>query len=79
MLSLSLRSSSGLTPSSREAKAGIAAGDLITAVNGKKMTSLADLQALLAQLTPGNSATVAVTDQNNPERTVTVVLGQLQG
>lgn len=42
-----------VTPSSSEAKAGMAAGDLITGVNGKKVTSLADLQALVAQLTPG--------------------------
>jgi S1-C subfamily serine protease len=68
-----------VTPASSEANAGIGAGDLITDVNSTKVTSLADLQALLAQLIPGTNATVTFSNQANSTRTATVVLGQLQG
>ncbi|MGH9093901.1 MAG: S1C family serine protease [Acidimicrobiales bacterium] len=58
-------------------KAGIRPGDLITAVNGSKTSSLAGLQDTLAGLTPGQKAKVSVQSQNGSQRTVDVVLGQL--
>jgi putative serine protease PepD len=65
------------TPGGSAAKAGIMAGDVITAVNGQSVTSLADLQSQLAQLTPGETATLTVQNQNGATRRVTVTLGEL--
>lgn len=65
------------TPGGGAAKAGIVAGDVITAVNGQKVVSLADLQSILAELSPGQTVTVTIQDQNGTSRTVNVVLGQL--
>jgi S1-C subfamily serine protease len=70
---------SQVTPGGAAAKAGIVAGDVITAVNGQPVTSLADLQNILAGLTPGTPATVTVVSQNGTQKTVHVVLGQLPG
>jgi putative serine protease PepD len=67
----------GTTPGGPAAKAGIVAGDVITAINGQTVTSLADLQSLLAQLSPGQTVTITVHGQNGNSRTVHVVLGQL--
>ncbi|MEA2593240.1 MAG: hypothetical protein QOD62_3071 [Actinomycetota bacterium] len=61
------------------ARAGISAGDMITAINGHKVTLLADPQILLAQLSPGATATVAIVGHNGSSGTVSVVVGQLQG
>ncbi|MGH9076385.1 MAG: S1C family serine protease [Acidimicrobiales bacterium] len=58
-------------------RAGIKAGDVITAINAQKVQSLADLQDILATLSPGGSARVTLTDQAGATRTVTVKLGQL--
>ncbi len=60
-------------------RAGIAAGEVITSVNGQPVTSLADLQAVLAGLTPGQTATVVLLDQNGDRRSVSAVLGELSG
>jgi putative serine protease PepD len=68
---------SQVTPGGAAAKAGIVAGDVITAINGQPITSLADLQNVLAGLTPGASATVTILSQTGAKRTVNVVLGQL--
>jgi putative serine protease PepD len=68
---------SQVQPDGAAAKAGIVAGDVITAVNGQPVTSLADLQAILAGLTPGATVKVAVVAQDGSRRTATVVLGQL--
>ncbi len=64
-------------PGGSAAKAGIQAGDVITALNGQPVETLADLQSALAQLSPGQSATVTVVDQAGTQRTVSVVLGEL--
>ena len=66
-------------PGSGAAKAGIHAGDVITALNGQKVRSLADLEDILAGLTPGAKAKVTITSQSGASRTVTVTLGQLPG
>lgn len=60
-------------------KAGIKGGDLITAINGKQTSSLADLQDTLSGLTPGQSAKVTVQSQGSGSRTATVTLSQLPG
>ena len=66
-------------PGGSAAAAGIKAGELITAIAAKKVTSLADLQTILAQLTPGQTVTIDVTSQDGGKRTVNAVLGQLEG
>jgi S1-C subfamily serine protease len=65
------------SPAGSAAQAGIVAGDVVTAVNGQNVTSLADLQGVLAQLSPGATVAVAIQDQNGNTRTVTVRLGEL--
>jgi S1-C subfamily serine protease len=65
------------TPGGGAAKAGIVAGDIITAVGGQTVTSLADLQSVLAQLPPGTTATVTVLDQNGNSHSARVMLGEL--
>jgi S1-C subfamily serine protease len=59
------------------AKAGIVAGDVITGVNGQPVTSLADLQNILAGLAPGSVAKVTVVAQDGGRRTVNATLGEL--
>ena len=60
------------------AAAGLGRGDVITSVNGQPVTSLADLQGILAGLTPGQTAQVTVQTPAG-SRTVAVTLGQLAG
>jgi S1-C subfamily serine protease len=67
------------TPGGGAARAGIVAGDVITAINGKPVTSLADLQNILAGLSPGATANVTVVTQGGATKTVPVTLGQLAG
>jgi S1-C subfamily serine protease len=59
------------------AKAGISAGDVITAVNGTGTPDAEALAQVLAQLRPGQSAKVTVTSTDGSKRTVRVTLGQL--
>jgi putative serine protease PepD len=59
--------------------AGIKAGELITAIAGKTVSSLADLQTVLAQLTPGQKVTVEVVSRDGVKRSVSATLSQLQG
>lgn len=60
-------------------KAGLKPGELITAINGKPIQSLADLGDALATLKPGDQAQVKVLNQDGSRKTVTVTLGQLPG
>ena len=66
-------------PGGSAARAGIREGELITAIAAKKVTSLADLQTILAQLTPGQTVTVDLISQDGGKRTVNAVLSQLEG
>jgi putative serine protease PepD len=59
------------------AKAGIVPGELITAVNGMPVTSVTDLQAILAGLMPGNHVTVSVTTASGQKSSVPAVLADL--
>ena len=61
------------------AKAGIRAGDIITAVNGTATPDSQALSTVLAGLRPGQVATVRVTRANGSTTTVRVTLGQLPG
>jgi S1-C subfamily serine protease len=59
------------------AKAGIAAGDVITAVNGTPTPDAQSLAGVLAGLHPGQVAKVALTRADGSTTTVSVTLGQL--
>ena len=58
------------------AKAGIAAGDTITAVDGNKVSTAKGLHALIATHSIGGSAAVTWTDQSGASHTATVTLVQ---
>jgi S1-C subfamily serine protease len=57
------------------AKAGLATGDVITAVDGTDATSADDVTAAVAALEPGQTVTLQVT-RGGSSRTVPVTLGQ---
>ena len=65
------------TATGAAAKAGIVPGELITAVNGSSVTSVTDLQGILARLVPGNHVTLSVTSVSGQKRTVSAVLADL--
>jgi len=62
---------------SAAAKAGIKAGDVITAVNGTATPDSQALATVLAGLRPGDKADVSITRQSGAKKTVKVTLGQL--
>ena len=57
--------------------AGVAAGDIITAINDKPTPTLDALGTVLADLKPGDSATVALLRPDGAKRSVRVTLGNL--
>ena len=61
------------------AKAGIHAGDVITAVNGTPTPDAQTLTALLAGLRPGQAVTVSITRADGGSASARVTLGQLPG
>jgi putative serine protease PepD len=61
------------------ARAGIKAGDLITAINGTTTPDQATLADVLAGLNPGQSVTVAIVRASGAKQTVRVTLGQYPG
>jgi serine protease Do len=79
--SLGLKSATGALvadpqPDSPAARAGIAAGDIITAVNGASIKDSRELARTIAGYVPGNSVKLDVT-RNGQSRTVDVTLGKL--
>jgi putative serine protease PepD len=60
-------------------KAGLKPQDVITSINGQKITSSSALNDVLAGLKPGDQAKVTVTRADGSQQTVTVTLGQLPG
>lgn len=61
------------------ARAGLQAGDVITAVNGQNTADAAALTSVLATLKPGDLAKVAVIHADGSQATVNVTLGQIPG
>jgi S1-C subfamily serine protease len=59
--------------------AGIKPGDVITAIDGKPVTSSQELNELVAGMTPGQKVTVAITHPDGSTATVTVTIGQFPG
>jgi S1-C subfamily serine protease len=66
-----------VTPGGPAEAAGISAGDLITAINGKPTPTLDALATVLADLKPGDTATVDVTRRDGTKASVKVTLGSL--
>jgi len=66
-----------VTPNGPAANAGIAAGDVITSLDNSPITSLAQMQAQLATLQPGNKVPVGLQKANGTKSTVEVTLGTL--
>ena len=60
-------------------KAGIAVGDTIEAIDGKRVASVDDLATALAAMQPGQAVKVSVTRPDGTSWTHTVTLGQLPG
>jgi len=68
---------SSVDAGSPAARAGLQAGDTITAINGNATPSPEAVTQALAGLSPGNVAKVTVTSQDGSQRTVSVTLGEL--
>jgi putative serine protease PepD len=66
-------------PGGPAADAGIAAGDVITAIGGREIISPADVAGVLAALKPGQSVAVRITKTDGSRSTVRVTLGQYLG
>jgi S1-C subfamily serine protease len=64
----------GVVPGDPAAQAGITAGDVITSVDGHRVTSPAGLQAAMEQHHPGDRVTVGWTDQSGQAHSATVTL-----
>ena len=58
-------------------KGGLAQGDEITAINGKQVQTLDDLDTVLATLSPGQKISVSVTHPDGTTATDTITLGEL--
>jgi S1-C subfamily serine protease len=56
-------------------QAGIQPGDVITGIDGTAVSSTAQLHAALSPHKPGDSVTVAWTDQSGQDHTASVRLG----
>jgi serine protease Do len=72
----------GVNPGSPAAKAGVQDGDVITELNGKKVTDPRILQLLVAQAAPGSEAALHLLRSSEAggkptEKTVTATLGAL--
>ncbi len=63
-------------PNSPADKAGLKAGDVIVAVNGKTISGSENLKVTISQLLPGTQATLKIFRNGNP-RNVSVTLGQM--
>jgi S1-C subfamily serine protease len=64
----------GVLSGSPAAKAGLKAGDVITAVNGQTASSATGLTDLMTQYQPGDKVTIAWTDTSGAQHTTTVEL-----
>ena len=68
----------GIVPDGPAARAGLAQGDVILAVNGRPVERFKDLPRLVAAAKSGDSAEIAIWRQG-VRRTVAVILGRMPG
>ena len=64
-----------IIPSTPAAAAGLAAGDVITSVNGQAINSPNDLSTQMGELHPGDKITIGYTNANGQHETVSLTLG----
>jgi S1-C subfamily serine protease len=68
-----------ITPGGPAARAGLVAGDVITAVNSTRTPTLDDLTSALSELKPGTTVTLEVTTQHGAHKTLHLTLGTFPG
>lgn len=68
----------GVAPSGPSETAGVQVGDIIVSINGKSTPSTPAMAQLLADLSPGDTATLNI-KRNGQGMSVTVTLGELPG
>ncbi len=66
-------------PGGPAAKAGIKAGDVITAINGRPTATLDDVSSVLSELKPGRTVKLRIVTQGGTQKTVQVTLGTFPG
>ena len=64
----------GVVSGGPAASAGLVAGDVITAINGRTVSSPSAISALVLTKKPGAKITVAFVDQSGASHTATVTL-----
>ncbi len=69
---------SDVKPDSAAAKAGLTAGDVIAAVNGKAVAGRDSLEVIVSQLAPGSSADLKIY-RNGVSKTVSIILAESPG
>ncbi|MHB8312346.1 MAG: S1C family serine protease [Candidatus Dormibacteria bacterium] len=62
---------------SQVSQAGLKVQDVITSINGQATPSVQDLTDALANLSPGQTVKLAVTEPNGTKTSISIVLGQL--
>ncbi|HEU5269346.1 MAG TPA: trypsin-like peptidase domain-containing protein [Jatrophihabitans sp.] len=67
---------SGVIPGSGAANAGLAAGDVITTVNGDRVSDGSALSSVMHSHNPGDKISIGFTDPSGAGHTVTVTLGE---
>ena len=61
------------------AKAGLAAGDVITSVNGHGTATVDDLTSVVSELKPGTTVALAIVTQRGAHKTLHLTLGEFPG
>ena len=61
------------------ARAGLAPGDVITAVNGRKTPTVDDLTSVVSELKPGTTVSLEVVTQHGAHKTLHLTLGTFPG
>ena len=64
----------GVEPGSAAAQAGLAAGDAVTSLGGRSITSSADIRSVLSAHHPGDKISITWTDQAGQSHSATVIL-----
>jgi putative serine protease PepD len=60
-------------------KAGLVAGDVVTAVNGHATPTVDDLTSVVSELKPGTSVKLAIVTQRGAHKTLRLTLGEFPG
>jgi len=69
----------GVTAGGPAAKAGLASGDLITSVNGKRTPTIDDFTSVVSELKPGKTVALEIATQKGAHKTLHLTLGTFPG